>query len=45
MLSEKMIGIVKETNSRFAANAETFTRRFHALMFEGNPEVQAISSS
>jgi nitric oxide dioxygenase len=41
MLSEKTIQIVKAITPAVAANAETITRRFYTLMFEGNPEVQA----
>ncbi|MGB7326142.1 MAG: NO-inducible flavohemoprotein [Rubripirellula sp.] len=42
MLSEKTIRIVKEITPLVAANAETITRRFYELMFEGNPEVKAF---
>jgi nitric oxide dioxygenase len=42
MLSEKTIEIVKEITPVVAENAETITRRFYKLMFEGNPEVQAF---
>ncbi len=41
MLSEKTIEIVKAITPLVAANAETITRRFYELMFEGNPEVKA----
>jgi nitric oxide dioxygenase len=40
-LSAKTIDIVKRITPVVAANAETITRRFYQLMFEGNPEVQA----
>ncbi|TWU47022.1 NO-inducible flavohemoprotein [Rubripirellula reticaptiva] len=40
MLSDKTIRIVKEITPLVAANAETITRRFYELMFEGNPEVK-----
>ncbi len=42
MLSEKTIEIVKAITPVVAANAETITRRFYELMFQGNPEVQAF---
>ncbi len=42
MLSEKTIEIVKAITPLVAANAETITRRFYELMFEGNPEVRAF---
>jgi len=42
MISEKTISIVKEITPLVAANAETITRRFYELMFEGNPEVQVF---
>lgn len=42
MLSERTIEIVKEITPAVAANAETITRRFYELMFEGNPEVKAF---
>ena len=42
MLSERTIEIVKATAPAVEANAETITRRFYTLMFEGNPEVRAF---
>lgn len=39
-LSESSIRIVKATAPVVAENAETITRRFYELMFEGNPEVR-----
>jgi nitric oxide dioxygenase len=41
MLSDHTIQIVKATAPAVAAHAETITRRFYTLMFEGNPEVKA----
>jgi nitric oxide dioxygenase len=41
MLTEHTIDIVKATAPAVALHAEAITRRFYALMFEGNPEVQA----
>lgn len=41
MLSSETIEIVKATAPVVAAHAETITRRFYTLMFEGNPEVLA----
>ncbi len=41
MLSPKTIEIVKQITPVVAANAETVTRRFYQLMFEGHPEVKA----
>ena len=40
MLSQKTIEIVKAITPVVAANAETITRRFYELMFDGNPEVR-----
>lgn len=42
MLSEKTISIVKQITPIVAANAETITRRFYEIMFQGNPEVKAF---
>jgi len=42
MLSQKTVEIVKAITPQVAANAETITRRFYTLMFEGNPEVRAF---
>jgi nitric oxide dioxygenase len=42
MISEKTIAIVKEITPLVAANAETITRRFYELMFEGDPQVKAF---
>ena len=42
MLSARTIEIVKATAPAVEANAETITRRFYTLMFEGNPEVRAF---
>jgi nitric oxide dioxygenase len=42
MLSQKTIDTVKEITPLVAAHAETITRRFYELMFEGNPEVQSF---
>jgi nitric oxide dioxygenase len=41
MLSPQTIEIVKSITPLVAANAETVTRRFYQLMFDGNPEVKA----
>ena len=41
MLSPQTIEIVKATAPAVAEHAETITRRFYTLMFEGNPEVLA----
>jgi nitric oxide dioxygenase len=41
MLSDRTIGIVKKTAPAVAPHAEQITRRFYALMFNDNPEVQA----
>ncbi|MGE3241821.1 MAG: NO-inducible flavohemoprotein [Pirellulales bacterium] len=41
MLSDRTIEIVKRTAPAVALHAEQITRRFYALMFNGNPEVQA----
>lgn len=42
MISEQSIQIIKTITPAVAANAETITRRFYALMFAGNPEVKAF---
>ncbi len=42
MLTPKTIDIIKAITPLVAANAETITRRFYALMFEGDPEVKAF---
>ncbi|TWU22036.1 Flavohemoprotein [Novipirellula galeiformis] len=42
MLSDQTIRIVKEITPLVAANAETITRRFYTLMFEGDPQVKAF---
>lgn len=42
MLTPKTIEIVKQITPLVAANAETITRRFYELMFEGDPQVQAF---
>lgn len=41
MLTSRTIEIVKATAPVVAQHAETITRRFYTLMFDGNPEVQA----
>ena len=41
MLSENTIAIVKATAPAVAAHAESITRRFYTLMFEGDPQVKA----
>ena len=40
VVSDSSIGIVKATAPVVAQHAETITRRFYELMFEGNPEVR-----
>lgn len=42
MLSPATIEIVKQITPLVAANAETITQRFYALMFEGDPQVKAF---
>ena len=42
MLTPQTIEIIKEITPVVAANAETITRRFYELMFEGDPEVKAF---
>src|SRR3712207_2256575 len=42
MLSPNTIAIVKATAPAVAAHAEQITRRFYALMFEGDPQVRAF---
>ena len=42
MLTEKTIEIVKAITPLVAANAETITRRFYELMFEGDPQVKSF---
>lgn len=41
MLTDQTIRIVQATAPAVAVHAEAITRRFYALMFEGNPEVKA----
>jgi nitric oxide dioxygenase len=41
MLTDHTIATVKATAPAVAPHAETITRRFYSLMFEGNPEVLA----
>src|SRR6187397_2054432 len=42
MLQPKTIEIIKAITPLVAANAETITRRFYQLMFEGDPQVKAF---
>ena len=42
MLTDKTIVIVKAITPLVAANAETITRRFYELMFEGDPQVKVF---
>ena len=42
MLTPRTIEIIKEITPLVASNAETITKRFYALMFEGDPEVKAF---
>lgn len=42
MLSPRTIDIVKQITPLVAANAETITERFYALMFEGDPEIKTF---
>ncbi|MCP4079916.1 MAG: NO-inducible flavohemoprotein [Planctomycetaceae bacterium] len=42
MLSENTISIIKTITPLVAANAETITRRFYQIMFEGDPQVKTF---
>ena len=41
-MTPKTIEIIKQITPLVAANAETITRRFYTLMFEGDPQVKAF---